>query len=127
MDTIALIASLEIFNSTSMAAIRRKSVFLTGYLEHLLLQMRSRPFEIITSLSPSERGAQLSLRFKKDILDSLMPRLRMKGIVVAQKREVIRIAPVPMYNTFIEVWDFVSELQRAIAACEDRSSHGEGI
>ena len=102
-----------------MSTIRRKSILLAGYLEYLLLEIRSRPFEIMTSSNSPERGAQLSLRFNKHLLDKVMTRLRKKGIVVAQKQDVMSFAPVPMYNTFTEVWDFANELQRAILACED--------
>ncbi len=102
-----------------MSAIRRKSVLLTGFLKYLLLEMRSRPFEIMTSSNPPERGAQLSLRFNEGLLDSVMMRLRKKGIVVAQKQDIMRVAPVPMYNTFTDVWEFANELQRAIFACEE--------
>lgn len=104
-----------------MSAIRRKSVLLTGYLEYLLLEIRSRPFEIMTSSKIPERGAQLSLRFNKHSLDSVMTSLKKKGIVLAQKQDVMRVAPAPMYNTFTEVWDFVNELQYAILACEEPS------
>ena len=102
-----------------MSALRRKSVLLTGFLEHLLLEMRSRPFEIMTSSNLPERGAQLSLRFNEGLLDNVMTRLRKKGIVVAQKQDVMRVAPVPMYNTFTDVWEFANELQRAILPCEE--------
>ncbi|CAM6003987.1 unnamed protein product [Sphagnum balticum] len=118
LDTVALISSLEIFNLTSMFALRQKSVLLTGYLEYLLGEVpSSQQFEIITSSNPFERGAQLSLRFEESVLNAVMLRLKEKGIVVAQKQDVMRVAPVPMYNSFVEVWEFVAELQRALSAC----------
>ena len=102
-----------------MSAIRRKSVLLTGYLEYLLLEIRSRLFEIMTSSKTPERGAQLSLRFNKHLLDGVMARLKKKGIVLAQKQDIMRVAPAPLYNTFTEVWEFATELQCAILACEE--------
>ena len=102
-----------------MSAIRRKSVLLTGYLEYLLLGIRPRPFEIMTSSNTPERGAQLSLRFNNHLLGNVVTRLKKKGIVVAQKQDIMRVAPVPMYNTFTEVWEFANELQRAILACKE--------
>ena len=119
LDIAALIASLEIFNLTRMSAIRRKSVLLTGYLEHLLLGIRPHRFKIMTSSKTAERGAQLSLRFNKNQLDSVMARLKKKGIVLAQKQDIMRVAPAPLYNTFMEVWEFATELQDALLACEE--------
>jgi kynureninase len=116
MDTVALIASLQVFQQTDMATIQLVSRRLTGYLEYLLLRIDDRPFGIIVS-DPAERGAQLALKFhSRDFLDRLMGPLRAKGIVVAQKGDVMRVAPVALYNTFLEVWTFVEELRQAIAA-----------
>jgi kynureninase len=117
LDIVALIASLEVFNLTDMSSIRHKSVLLTGYLQYLLQEMCPSPFQIMTSSRASERGAQLSLRFEDvHTLDNVMDKLRKLGIVVAQKQDVMRIAPVPMYNTFTEVWEFVDELHRAVSS-----------
>lgn len=119
LDTVALISSLEIFNQTNMSILRQKSVLLTGYLEYLLRRTAaSRHFEIMTSSNPFERGAQLGLRFEENVLDIVMLRLKEKGIVVAQKQDVMRVAPVPMYNSFVDVWNFVTELQEILLACE---------
>ncbi|KAL3445283.1 hypothetical protein BJX65DRAFT_297025 [Aspergillus insuetus] len=112
LDTMALIGSLEIFNQTSMAAIREASMMLTGYLEYLLSGINPRPFQVMTSSDPQQRGAQLSLRFSEEkCLNRVVAGLKEKGIVVAQTRDVMRVAPVPLYNTFTEVWDFVNALQ----------------
>jgi kynureninase len=63
-------------------------------------------FEIITPVDPNERGCQLSLLFKskgKEVFEKLQ-----KNGVIADWREpnVIRIAPVPMYNSFEDVYTF---------------------
>ena len=97
-------ASLEIFDGAGMTALRAKSVVLTGYFEWLLEQIPGKPFELITPARPETRGCQLSLR----VLDR--PRERFRALeeagVVGDFREpdVIRLAPVPLYNTFHEVW-----------------------
>ncbi|KAH8585609.1 putative kynureninase [Bisporella sp. PMI_857] len=117
LDTVALISSLRVFNLTSMSALRQKSALLTGYLEYLLLQMPTcHLFELMTSPNESERGAQLSLRFEQQVLDGVMPKLRQNGIVVAQKKNIMRVAPVPMYNTFMDIWKFVEGLRNALSA-----------
>lgn len=113
LDLNAVAASLEIFNRTSMTEIRKKSLELTGYLEHLLLKYpldaapEDKPFAIITPSNPEERGAQLSLRMKPGLLDSVMAALEENGVVVDERKpDVIRVAPAPLYNTYTEVWEF---------------------
>jgi kynureninase len=106
-------ASLAIFDEAGMDALRRKSVVLTGYLEWLLDQAPHKRFEVITPGNSGERGCQLSLR----ILDRPEETLRAieAGGVVCDFRppDVVRVAPVPLYNTFHEVWRFVHLLQSA--------------
>lgn len=113
LDMNALVASLEIFNRTTMANIRQRSLALTGYLETLLLSapidpaVQERPFSIISPLNPAERGAQLSLRLKPGSLDSIQNALEEHGIVIDERKpDVIRVAPAPLYNTYVDVWEF---------------------
>lgn len=99
-------ASLDIFSEAGMPALCRKSRLLTGYLEFLLRQGKRKDFRILTPSDPDERGCQLSIfmeRNGRQTFDALTRR----G-VVADWREpgVIRVAPVPLYNTFEEVWAF---------------------
>lgn len=108
-------ASLEIFNQTSMYALRQKSVQLTGYLAFLIAEINkeTNAITIITPTNPSERGCQLSLRIKdgKKVFAALT-----KAGVIADWREpdVVRIAPVPLYNSFKDVYRFATILQNAI-------------
>ena len=112
LDMNAVVASLELFSRTTMADIRKKSLALTGYLEHLLLtypidSLEERPFSIITPSNPAERGAQLSLRLKPGFLDSALQSLEEHAIVVDERKpDVIRVAPAPLYNTYVDVWEF---------------------
>ena len=99
-------ASLELFDRVGMGALRRKSVNLTGYLEGWLDHVGPRHFEVLTPREPERRGCQLSLRVKtspKQVFDSLQ-----RAGVVGDYRppDVIRIAPVPLYNSFHDVWRF---------------------
>nr|XP_048281805.1 kynureninase isoform X1 [Myodes glareolus] len=108
-------ASLELFQQATMAALRRKSILLTGYLEYMLKQYCSKGntenkgplVNIITPLRAEERGCQLTLTFsisKKGVFKELE-----KRGVVCDKREPdgIRVAPVPLYNSFHDVYKFV--------------------
>ena len=103
-------ASLKIFNDVGMKKLRAKSEQLTAYLEFLLLQ-NDFGLEIITPNNKDERGCQLSLLTGENG-KSLFEKLQKHG-VIADWREpnVIRIAPVPLYNSFEDAWRFVEILK----------------
>ncbi len=105
-NMVAHNASLDIFDKAGMAALREKSEQMTGYLEWLLKQVNHLPFEIITPTGPKQRGCQLSLLFG-DRGREVFQKLTENG-VVADWREpnVIRIAPVPLYNTYEDCYRF---------------------
>ena len=74
-----------------------------------------RAFHIITPGNPQERGAQLSLMFAGGIMQKVLDNLKENGVVVDERKpDVIRVAPVPLYNTFEEVWHFATILDGAI-------------
>ncbi len=103
-------ASLALFDQAGMAALRAKSERLTGYLLDLLETLPPGRCQVLTPRPAAQRGAQVSLRIGD------RPRAAQKGLesagVVCDFREpdVIRAAPVPLYNTFGEVWQFVQVL-----------------
>ncbi len=99
-------ASLAIFDEAGMPALRAKSEALTGYLQYLIDQMPSEKYEVITPRNPQARGCQLSILVKAHPKE-LFGKLEQAG-VKGDFREpnVIRVAPVPLYNTFHEVWRF---------------------
>jgi kynureninase len=105
-NMVAHKASLDIFDKTSMPTLREKSLKLTAYLEYLLQQLTNLQFEIITPSEPERRGAQLSLLFGTNGREVF--RALTNAGVIADWREpnVIRIAPVPLYNSFEDVYRF---------------------
>jgi kynureninase len=107
-------ASLAIYDEVGTDSLRAKSVCLTSWLAHLLAESRSAGFQIITPGNPEERGCQLSLLIHERAREVLAA-LDENG-VVADFREpnVLRVAPVPLYNTFHEVWQFASILARVL-------------
>lgn len=118
MDLTSLCAALSVFDQTSIADLRQKSIRLTGYLEYLLLKdtdEETRLYDIITPSDPNARGAQLSVLLKPGLLHKVAERLQNAGII-CDKREpgVVRVAPVPLYNTFSEVFNFVQEFKGAL-------------
>ena len=132
LDLSAVVASLEVFAQTSMVELRRKSVALTKYLEKLMLESswsrQTRPFSVLTSSNAEERGAQLSIRLEPGLLDSVLHSLEERGVVVDERKpDVIRVAPAPLYNTFLDVWKFVEEFfeacQRAVDSQGTRANN----
>ncbi len=99
-------ASLDLFDSAGMEALRAKSLQLTAFLEHLLDEADKgrNMYRIITPRDPAARGCQLSL-LTDDRGKALFQYLSEHG-VMADWREpnVIRFAPTPLYNRFEDVW-----------------------
>ena len=112
-----LIASLEMFRAAGMEELRAKSMRLTAYAERLIGEQCAGQIQVITPALPEERGCQLSLRIAggarrgRRIFDALGDR----GIVCDWREpDVIRIAPTPLYNRFIDVFEMVEELAAAL-------------
>ncbi|XP_019957824.2 kynureninase [Paralichthys olivaceus] len=119
-------ASLQVFNMTSMQELRRKSLLLTGYLEYLIQQFytedskqpRKPHVRIITPSDPLQRGCQLSLSFSVPIR-KVFQELEKRGVACDMREpSVLRIAPVPLYNTFSDVHTFIQTLGAVLAADE---------
>jgi len=121
IGTAVHLASLEIFEEAGIENLRSKSIKLTGYLQELLESdsVLAENLEIITPRNPSERGAQLSLSFHKNGR-KIFEYLSKKG-AIADWREpnVIRVAPVPLYNSFQDVYDLVQLLSEATRISND--------
>src|SRR5262249_892534 len=101
---VPLRASLALFDEATMPALRAKAQRLTGYLHYLLTQLPAGRYEVITPREPNERGCQLSL-LVQDRPHELMRVLTAAGVVCDfREPNVIRVAPVPLYNNFQEVW-----------------------
>jgi kynureninase len=110
----ALRASLEIFDEATMSALREKSVTLTGYMEHLLAQIETDRIEIITPNDPAQRGCQLSIRVR-DADKKLFDAITARGVIADWREpDVIRVAPVPLYNTFKDIFYFVEILKECL-------------
>lgn len=111
----ALRASLEIFDEAGVPALRAKSERLTAYLETLLSQVRDEQISVITPADPAERGCQLSIRVKdagKDLFEAVTAR----GVIADWREpDVIRVAPVPLYNSFEDVYRFAEILRQVVA------------
>lgn len=107
--------SLDIFREAGMENLRAKSTQLTGYLEYLLHNLKLASLKIMTPANDAERGCQLSITVQgngRKVFDALQ-----KAGVVCDWREpdCIRVAPVPLYNSFSDVYRFVEIFKGAAA------------
>lgn len=112
-------SSLDIFTEAGMSALRQKSEKLTGYLEFIINELATEfsdaGISIITSPVARERGSQLSLNIAgrdREFFDKMTAR----G-VIADFREpcIIRLAPVPLYNSFEDVYSCGEVLRQVLA------------
>lgn len=112
-----LVASLDVFRRARMTQLVHKSSRLTGYFEFLVRSHLDEVFEIITPAETSRRGCQLSLRLRDGAGRgrALFERLPDMGVFVDWREpDVIRAAPVPLYNTFEDVFHFVNVLRKLV-------------
>ena len=111
LSLAAIMASLDIFDEVGMTALNEKSKALTGYMEELIDYINDERIQIITPRDIKQRGCQLSIQVKsadKTLFDKIT-----EAGVIADWREpdVIRVAPVPLYNSFEDVFHFVDILK----------------
>ncbi|MDQ3636055.1 MAG: kynureninase [Acidobacteriota bacterium] len=110
----SLRASLDIFEEAGMENLLEKSHKLTAYLEFLLNNNHNERISIITPSNSDERGCQLSIRVK-DADKNLFKAITEKGVIADWREpDVIRVAPVPLYNSFMDVWKFVEILKECL-------------
>jgi kynureninase len=107
----ALKASLDVFEEAGMRALTEKSQKLTGYLEFLLGEIRDERISVITPANAESRGCQLSIRVKNSD-KNLFKAISERGVIADWREpDVIRVAPVPLYNTFSDVYKFAEILK----------------
>jgi len=114
-------ASLDIFDEVGMEALREKSELLTGFMEFLINEANQTGFNfnIITPKNPKDRGCQLSI-ITDESGKALFDYLTENGVIADWREDnlfgknggVIRVAAVPLYNSFEDVFRFVEMLKR---------------
>lgn len=110
--------SLEIFDRVGIEALRRRSLRLTGFLESLLREAAERaPLTVITPADPEARGCQLSIEVPGDAVE-VARRLRDEHGIVCDERppNIVRLTPVPLYNSFHDVWRAADGLVQVLGA-----------
>ena len=107
-------ASMDLFSAAGLNRLRAKSILLTGYLEFLLRHQSFSKFEIVTPAEPSRRGAQLSIRLR-NYGRALCDRLTTEGVIGDWREpDTFRVAPVPLYNSYQDVYNFVQRFMTAL-------------
>jgi kynureninase len=114
LQMAALRASLEIFDEAGMPSLVEKSRRLTSYLESLIDGIGDERISIITPRDPEQRGCQLSIRVEGGDR-SLHEKLVSRGVFADWREpDVIRVAPVPLYNSFADVFRFAEILKACL-------------
>lgn len=122
-DLACLSGALSVFNKTSMRDLRSKALVLTAYAEFLLDQILAddksgdaKPlFKVLTPRDPLARGTQLSVLLKEGLLENVAAALEANGVMCDKRKpDVIRVAPVPLYSRFEDVWRFMQILREAL-------------
>jgi len=117
LSLAAIRASLDVFmEAGGMEPLREKSLRLTAYLEWLIQREIGDSVEILTPADPRRRGCQLSLRVESSASGrTVFERLEASGVTCDWREpDVIRVAPVPLYNRYEEVHRFVEILRKAL-------------
>lgn len=113
-----VLTSLRMFDETGMAALREKSIRLTGFLEQeITATIAAGRARILTPSDPSRRGSQLSVHVAAGDAGEVAERMRHRHGVLADVRRpsVVRLAPTAMYGTYEDCWRAVAALDAELA------------
>lgn len=111
-------AALELFDRAGMEALVRKGLQLNNYLQFIVNEINAAAtdplIQIITPKNNAEKGCQTSLLMKKNG-KAVFDMLSANGVFADWREpDVIRVAPVPLYNTFEEVWKFGNIIRKVL-------------
>jgi kynureninase len=119
LSTAPLLASLDVFQRAGIARLREKSISLTGFLQSLIEHLLPRTVQIVTPGGALERGCQLSLRLALPGPEARRchERLIAAGVIGDWREpDILRWAPVPLYNSYHDVFMAVEALARAVGS-----------
>ncbi len=116
LGSSAIEGSLKIIFEAGICNIRKKSLKLTSLLAELLQKKiisKYKDCKIVTPLAEEKRGGHIAIEHPEAI--RINEALKQKGIIPdLRPPNIIRIAPVALYNTFEEVWEVVETLKEII-------------
>jgi kynureninase len=111
LQLATLKAALEIFESSTIEVIRKKSILITGYLEYLLDTLPKGWVNLVTPREVERRGAQLSVEVRWSA-EKIIKLLSAKKMICDYRApNIIRITPAPLYNSFMDVYLFFNEFR----------------
>ena len=114
LSMAAIRASLEIFQKANIHRLREKSVRMSAYFLECMADIQSESFRIITPANAEERGCQFSLQLTHPD-KKYFHALTHQGVIADWREpDVIRIAPVPLYNTFSDIYRFTEILKNVL-------------
>lgn len=114
LSMAAIKASLAIFEAAGMENLIAKSKKLTAYFEYLIEELNHEYIHIITPSNIDDRGCQLSVQVRNSD-KRLFKKLTESGVIADWREpDVIRCAPVPLYNSFTDVYRMVEKLKMCL-------------
>lgn len=115
LSLAAIRSSLDLFEKAGMDRLVTKGRQLSGYLAFLVDGLEKEEIHIITPREENRRGCQMSIQVK-NANRALFDQLTAEGVIADWREpDVIRVAPVPMYNRFEEVFQFVEKLKKVLS------------
>lgn len=109
-----LLESLQLFQNAGIKAIREKNLTMGNLLIQWIKELEHPNIEILTPENPDERGAQLSIRLK-DADKNIFQKITKAGVIADWREpDVIRIAPVALYNSFTDIATFIEIFKTAV-------------
>jgi len=118
LSLACLKASLVIYEEAGMDRFEAKSRLLTGYLEALLKELLPQSVTIVTPNDKAKRGCQLTLTFETSDgggAKAVLSKLKEAGVICDfREPKCLRVAPNPLYNTFQDVFNFVTNLKNIL-------------
>ena len=119
LSATPLLASLQLFSEAGLPALQAKSRALTAFLEAALRERFAHALDVVTPGRPEARGCQLSLRVRagRDKGRQVIASLEAQGIVADWREpDIVRVAPVPLYNRFEDAARLVAGLDVALSS-----------
>jgi kynureninase len=114
LSSAPLIGSLEMFNETSIEAIREKSLKQTRYLMELIQsELGDYQFTIGNPLEDTKRGGHVALEHQEAA--RICKALKEVGVIPDYRNpNIIRLAPVAFYTSYEDIWQTVQILKRVM-------------
>ena len=118
LSMVPIKASLNLIEEAGgIELLREKSISMSKYFDYLINEELNQDIEIITPTQPKNRGCQLSLKVinsdfsGREVFNSLLT----EGVSCDWRYpDVIRVAPVPLYNSYKEIYKFVRILKKIL-------------